>query len=280
MSVDESDTEVNLLKELYTEEHEKLCEAERREADYVDKINELNADQERAFGVLESHGVSFARANTVSNGIMVLMERIDREHTALEAALASERAKWERESILDRAVKKHGWERIKVLLAIDDPSPAPDATALREAARPIAEAWKRGELFITEFGAKKAVALLGVTIGQLGDLARALLASERAKREAREPVLPDGRTFDQMIHDEYPEDRAALLAAPDATALREALEEFVALYDDDIGMDSFPDATQVEGKSTTFGVLRRARALLATQPRDVTMLREAKEGSV
>lgn len=44
--------------------------------------------------------------------------------------------------------------------------------------------------------------------------------------------------------------------------LVEALEGLVELYDDDIGMDRFPCATQVEIKSTTLGNLRRARAAL------------------
>jgi hypothetical protein len=45
--------------------------------------------------------------------------------------------------------------------------------------------------------------------------------------------------------------------------LTDALESLVALYDDDIGMGSFPAATQVECKSTTLDVIRKARAALA-----------------
>jgi hypothetical protein len=45
--------------------------------------------------------------------------------------------------------------------------------------------------------------------------------------------------------------------------LREALQSFINLYSDDKGMDSFPDATQVELKSTTFGMIRKARAALS-----------------
>lgn len=44
--------------------------------------------------------------------------------------------------------------------------------------------------------------------------------------------------------------------------LEVALESLVVLYNDDIGMDCFPDSTQVEIKSTTFGVLRTARKAL------------------
>ena len=45
--------------------------------------------------------------------------------------------------------------------------------------------------------------------------------------------------------------------------LTEALESLAALYADDIGMGSFPAATQVECKSTTLDVIRKARAALA-----------------
>lgn len=48
----------------------------------------------------------------------------------------------------------------------------------------------------------------------------------------------------------------------DADRLAEALADFVALYDDDICMDSFPMATQVEIKATTLGHLRQTRAAL------------------
>jgi hypothetical protein len=49
----------------------------------------------------------------------------------------------------------------------------------------------------------------------------------------------------------------------DADRLAEALADFISLYDDDIGMDAFPAATQVEIKSTTLGHCRIARAALA-----------------
>lgn len=44
------------------------------------------ADMERAFQMLESAGVPRERARSVSNGIMVLMQRYDREIAALRSA--------------------------------------------------------------------------------------------------------------------------------------------------------------------------------------------------
>jgi hypothetical protein len=50
--------------------------------------------------------------------------------------------------------------------------------------------------------------------------------------------------------------------------LREALGTFVALYNDDHGMDHFSDNTQVEIKSTTLGVIRKARDVLVAAKED------------
>ena len=51
--------------------------------------------------------------------------------------------------------------------------------------------------------------------------------------------------------------------------LREALLRFIELYDDDIGMNSFPDSTQIEIKSITYGVIRKSREALAATAPDV-----------
>ena len=65
---------------------------------------------------------------------------------------------------------------------------------------------------------------------------------------------------------EDPESWIKLLQAENER-LREALEPLVALYDDDIGMEAFPAATQVGCKSTTLNVIRKARLALGKEQR-------------
>ena len=62
-------------------------------------------------------------------------------------------------------------------------------------------------------------------------------------------------------YEDYAEELSTLKARCDE--LLEAAKDILELYDDDIGMEAFPCATQVEIKSTTLGVLRNFRAAIA-----------------
>ena len=60
--------------------------------DCVDRLNELERLQEKAYQMLEMCGVPKARSRTVSNGINVLCIRTEKENAALHRQLAEQYA--------------------------------------------------------------------------------------------------------------------------------------------------------------------------------------------
>jgi hypothetical protein len=73
--------------------------------------DELRADVERAYQVLELHGVPRERAKSVSNGIDVLASRFDKQNHFYEQALARENEAQARIAELEKDAARYRWLR-------------------------------------------------------------------------------------------------------------------------------------------------------------------------
>jgi hypothetical protein len=96
------------LKNLQNAERE-LAQAQTEIKGHMRVVDELRADLDRAYQILELHGVPRERAKSVANGIDVLASRFDKQNHFYEQALARENEAQSRIAELEKDAARFQW---------------------------------------------------------------------------------------------------------------------------------------------------------------------------